>query len=147
VSLAVYKVQVKQEFYSAEKIPNPTLIAASFFFATEGNQKHACRYKDRDRLFFHHLVEQLMQGEAFTGSTCSNSPACCNAGTPCRIWPTTLLQVKSPLCCALVKEVIMLQHKYLVIVLPTAVHQQFSLQRTTRLLEQVILFIYWRKRW
>lgn len=35
----------------------------------------------------------------------------------------------------------MLQHKYLLIVLPTAVHQQFSLQRMTKLLEQVILFI------
>lgn len=47
---------------------------------------------------FHHLVEQPMQDEVFTGSTCSNSPACCNAGTPCRTWPITLLQVKSPLC-------------------------------------------------
>lgn len=141
MSLVVYKLQVKQEVYRAETFPNPSLVAASFFFATEGNKKHACRCKNRDSLIFHHLVEQLMQDEAFTGSTCSNSPMCCNDGTPCRIWPIAFLQVKSPLCCALVKEFIMLQHKYLLIVLPTAVHQQFSLQRMTRLLEQVVLFI------
>lgn len=122
-------------------VPNPALAAAFFFFfATESSKKHGCRCENRDSLIFHHLVEQLMQ-EVFTGSTCSNSPTCCNAGTPCRIWPTTLLQVKSPLCCVLVKEVIMLQHKYLPIVLPTAVHKQFSLQRMSRLLELGILFI------
>lgn len=120
--------------------PNPTLVAASFFFATESSKKHACGCRNRDGLIFHHLVEQLMHDEVFTGSTCSNSPACGNAGKPCRIWPVTILQVKSSLCCVLVKEVIMLQRKYLLIVLPTAVHQQFSLQRMTRLLEQAKLF-------
>lgn len=79
-----------------------------------------------------------MQDELFTGRTCSNSPACCNTGTP---WPITLLQVKSPLCCSLVKAVITLQHKYLLRVVSTVVHQQFCLQGMARPLEQVMLFI------
>lgn len=33
------------------------------------------------------------------------------------------------------------QHKYLLIVLPTAVHRQISLQKMARLLEQVILLL------
>lgn len=82
-----------------------------------------------------------MQDEVFTGSTCSNSPVCCNAGTPRTISPRTFLQVKNLLCCVLVKEVIMPQHKYLLIVLPTAVHRQISLQKMARLLEQVILLL------
>lgn len=122
-------------------VPNPALAAAYFFsFAAESSKKHGWKCENRDSLIFHHLVEELMQ-EVFTGSTCSNSPTCCNAGTPCRIWPTTLLQVKSPLCFVLVNEAIMLQHKYLPIVLPTAVHKQFSFQRMSRLLELRILFI------
>lgn len=124
-----------------KKVTVPNSSCCLFFpFATESSKKHGCRCENGDSLIFHHLVEQLMQ-EVFTGSTCSNSPTCCNAGTPCRIWPTTLLQVKSPLCCVLVKEVIMLLHKYLPIVFPTAVHKQFSLQRMSRLLELGILFI------
>lgn len=91
-----------------------------------------------DNSIFHHVVEQVMQDEVFTGSTCSNSPVCCNTGTP---WPITLLQVKSALCCTLVKEVIILQHKYLLIVIPTVVYQQFCLQEMARPLEQVMLFI------
>lgn len=102
---------------------------------------HADTKINTESLIFHHLVEQLMQDEVFTGSTCSNSPVCCNAGTPCRVSPRIFLQVKSLLCCALVKEVIMPQHKYLLVVFPTGVHQLISLQRMSRPLEQVILFI------
>lgn len=81
-------------------VPNPALVAGLFFFffATESSKKHGCRCENRDSLIFHHLVEQLMQ-EVFTGSTCSNSPTCCNAGTLAGFRHNTSASEKSSVLC------------------------------------------------